>query len=166
MTAPATPNAAPTPVLAPNWWLGVLEPKYWPLRKIPFSYEVDFLPLLIQAAPQQQSAPIQNDSDFVCLSLQALITTTANPPGLLWGSGFTNNAPSQVLVQIADQSTQQNLQQTTVPLDNLAGSGPFPAPLPWPYTFAKSGAIQVNAINLNNAQMQVRLTFSGIRIFY
>lgn len=164
MTAPV--SASPAPVLAPNWFMGVLEPKYWPLRKIPFAYEVDFLPLAISAAVQQQTTPIQNDSDFVCLSVQALITTTANPPALLWGSGFTNNAPSQVLVQIADQSTQQNLQQQAVPLDDIAGSGPFPSPLPWPYVFAKSGAIQVNATNLNNAAMQVRITFSGIRIFY
>lgn len=165
MTAAATPVGS-QPVLAPNWWLGVLEPKYWDCRKIPFVYEIDVTPLLIQAAAQPFNTPIQNDSDFVCLSLQALVTTTAAPPVLLWGSGFTNNAPSQVLIQIADQATQQNLQQTLVPLDNIAGSGPFPAPNPWPFAFLKSGGIQVNLINQNNAQMNVRLSFSGVRIFY
>lgn len=164
MTTAAQP--IPDTVVAPNWFLGILPAKYMGKRMIPFGYEVDMTPLAVSAATQGPfTTPIQQDSDFLCLSLQTLITDVNNPPGLLWGSGFTANNPSRVLVQIADQATQQLLQQTLVPLDNLAGSGPFPAPLPYPFIFTHAGAIQVQAVNQNNATMNVRMTFSGIRIF-
>lgn len=158
-------SVQPTTVLAPNWWLGVLDQKYWPLRKIPYFYEIDANPLANQAAPQQFSTDVQADSDFALLAISALVTTTATPPVLLWGSGFTNNAPSQVLCQVTDLAVSLNLQQALVPLDNIAGSGPFQAQAPWPYVFGAAGKIGVSLINQNNAAMVVRLTFCGVRIF-
>ena len=155
----------PDSILAPNWWLGVLDQKYWPMRKMPFVYEVDCNPVLVAGNVQQFSIDIQQDSDFVCLWVSALVTSTAAVPVLIWGSGFTNNSLSFTLVQIVDVTTQQNLQSTQVPLDNIAGSGPFQAQTPWPYTFKAAGKILVNLVNQNNAQTVVRLSFGGVRVF-
>lgn len=163
----SSPVATPaTPVLAPNWWLGILPAQYWEAKKIPFVYEVEAIPLAVSGAVQTFSTPIRQDSDFLLLALAALVTSTANPPGLLWGSGFTQNAMSQVQIQVVDGSTNQALQDAATPLDNVAGSGPFPAPWPWPYVFAASGSIVAQLTNTNNAAMNVRLSFIGVRMYH
>lgn len=152
-------------VLSPNWWLGILPPELWNAKKRGYQYEVDALPVLVSAAVQQFSTDVQQDSYFFCTELATLVTTHASPPALLWGSGFTNNAPSQLLIQVVDTATGNTLQNAPVPMDNIAGSGPFPETEYFPYLFPPAGKIQVNLTNLNNAQMDVRMTFKGIRIF-
>jgi hypothetical protein len=155
------------PIIAPNWWLGIVPRALWKRKKIFFGYEADFLPIAIGAVNIDVNTQIQPDSDFLLLGVNALITTTANPPVLVWGSGFTNNAAANYLINIRDVGSGQNLFQTQVPLDNVAGSGPFPFPVGLPYLFAKASTITttLSAASAAVAAANVRITYWGVRIY-
>jgi hypothetical protein len=161
--------AGERPVLvAPNWWIGILPRNLWRKKKIFFCYEADFTPIAAGTlVGVDVNTQIQADSDFLMLGLNALVTDTANPPVIVWGSAMTNNAVSNHLVQIRDVATGQNLFQTPVPLDNVAGSGPFPAPIGLPYLFSAASTITTTLSDTASAVAahNVRLTYWGVRVY-
>lgn len=165
--APPAGVPAPAPLIVPNWWLGIIPRDLIRKKKIFFGYEADFLPLAAGAGPTDVTTQIQPDSAFLALGINALVTDNANPPNLLWGSGFTNNALSGVLIQIRDVGSGQNLFQTPLPLDNVAGSGPFPAPLGLPYLFPEASSITttLQALTSGVAVRNVRITYWGVRVY-
>lgn len=168
-------SGAPRPVLiAPNWWIGILPRNAWKRQKKFYCYEADFIPLTAgNTVGQEVDVPVQADSDFLLLGLSALVTTTGNPPVIIWGSGMTNNAVSNVLLNIRDVGANRNLFATapntnTFPaLENVAGSGPFPAPLALPYLFTASSTIGVQAQSVSTgvAALNLRITLWGVRIY-
>lgn len=166
MTTPAKPEHSAPTLIAPNWWLGILPRDLWWRKKIAFSYESDFQPLAAGLSTAEVVTQIQTDSDFFCLGLNILITTVANPPVLLWGSGFTNNFATGVTIQIRDLASAQNFFSSPVPIDNVAGSGPFPAPLGFPYLFTSSSSISTTLVNLlGGVAKNVSCTYWGVRIY-
>lgn len=179
MTAPvAAPQKGPRPLLvAPNWWIGVLPRSAWKKKKIFYIYEADFLGGSLVGAGNQVGVevdvPVQADSDFLCMGINALVTTNANPPGIIWGSGFTNNALSNLLIRVRDVGAGRDLfapsplSGSFPPLDNVAGSGPFPSPLAIPYLFTAAGTIATTlfADSSGTTAKQVRVSFWGVRIY-
>ena len=178
MTAPAVASKGPRPLLiAPNWWIGILPRDLWKRKKSFYIYEADFVGGSLLGAGAtvgvEVDTPIQSDSDFLVLGVSALVSTNANPPLIIWGSGMTNNALSNVLIRIRDVGSSRDLLATSPgsntfpPLDNVCGSGPFPAPLPLPYLFAASSTIATTlfADSSGTTAKQVRVSYWGVRIY-
>lgn len=177
MTAPATPQGSKSPrplLIAPNWWIGILPRDMWKRKKIFYVYEADFIP--VGAGNQvgvEVDVPIQADSDFLCMGINALVTTTGNPPAIIWGSGMTNNALTNLLIRVRDVGAGRDLFAPSPltgsfpPLDNVAGSGPFPSPLSLPYLFPDSGTIATTLFADSNGATakNVRISFWGVRIY-
>lgn len=164
---PARPTA-PNVVVAPNWWIGILPRALWRKKKIFFCYEADFLPIAAgNTAGADVNTQIQPDSDFLLLGINALVTTNANPPIIVWGSQMTNNADSNLLIQIRDVGSGQNLFQALTPLDNVCGSGPFPAPIGIPYLFGAASTITTTLAqdSAGATVKNVRITYWGVRVF-
>lgn len=153
-------------LLAPNWWLGILPPEYYGRKKTFFGYEADFIGIAALTTVSVQTQ-IASDSAFFAMGMNALVTDQATPPTLIWGGAMTTANTAQMLVNISDAGTQTNFfpNQTPPPLDNVGGSGPFPAPFAFPYLFPASGTIVTTLTSLVNAVRNVRCTFYGVRIW-
>ncbi len=173
MSGAAIPQAQP--LLAPNWFLGLVPRQYWNVYKTFFVYQLDFAtasgispqgnggPAVPANGTSTGSVQIQDDSHFLCVAGIALVTTTDNLT-LVFGTGATT--PSQKLITITDGATGQPLSNVASPLDNFFGTGILPAVWGIPKTFQKGGAIGVTVVNLNTTTAhQVRLSFWGVRIF-
>lgn len=169
LAQPATPQAQP--LLAPNWFLGLVPRQYWNVEKSPFWYEGDFATTPLgnlgssvgANATVSGSIQIQQDSHFLCVAGIALVTTTDNVT-LVFGSGVAT--PSQKLVTITDLGPNQPLAQTPTVLESLFGTGQLPAVWSIPKLFEAGGGIGVTVQNLSGTAHAVRLSFMGVRIFH
>jgi hypothetical protein len=173
LSQPGVPQAQP--LLAPNWFLGLVPREFWNVYKTFFVYELDFAtangistqgnggPALPANGTLTGSVQIQDDSHFLVIGGTAIVTTTDNLT-LVFGSGATT--PSQKLIQVVDGATGQPLSNVLVPLDNMFGYGILPAVWAIPKLFDKGGAITCTVVNLNTVTAhQVRLSFWGVRIY-
>jgi hypothetical protein len=162
----------PQPLLAPNWFLGLVPRQYWNVKKEPYIYELDFSttplgnggPSIAANATVSATVQVQQDSHFLCTQIVALVTTTDNLT-LVYGNGATG--PSQKLITVVDAGPNQPVSNVAIPLDNIAGSGQQPSWLGLPKLFEKGGGIGVTLQNLNTTTAHtVRLSFWGIRIYW
>ncbi len=173
LAQPGVPQAQP--LLAPNWFLGLVPRRYWNVYKTFFVYELDFAtangisqqgnggPAVPANGTSTGSVQIQDDSHFLAVAGTAIVSTTDNLT-LVFGSGATT--PAQKLVTITDGATGQPLSNVASPLDNFFGYGILPAVWAIPKLFEKGGAIGVTVVNLATATAhQVRLSFWGVRIY-
>lgn len=177
MTAAAAPvpSKSPRPLLiAPNWWIGILPRDAWKKVKRFFIYEADFINFGAgNVVGTEVDVPVQADSDFLMLGISALITSTANPPAIIWGSAMTNNAVSNLTIRIRDVGSNRDLFGTSPvvnafpPVDNVCGSGPFPAPLALPYLFGAASTIAVSLFSVSSgvAALNARISLWGVRIY-
>lgn len=151
----------PQPLLAPNWWLGLVPRQYWNKKKSYFVYEQDFLPLgaLGTATGNIQ---IQNDSHFLCLGITSLVTDNTNTTIINAPSG--SNATGK-LVQITDVAAGFPLSQVPVPLENITGTGMLPGLFAIPKLFRKGTTIATQIQNLINTAHNVRISYTGVRIY-
>lgn len=162
LTARRQGIASPQPVLAPNWFLGLVPREYWGAYKTFFIYEQDFLPVSASATTTG-NIQIQADSHFLCVAGVALITGTTNVTVINSPSGA--NAAGK-LVLITDVGSAMPLMSTPVPLDNLFGTAQLPAVWPIPKLFRASGTIATQIQNLIATDHNVRLSYWGIRIYF
>lgn len=151
----------PQPLLAPNWWLGLVPRQYWNKKKSYFVYEADFLPINNLAAASV-NIQVQNDSHFLCLGITSLITDNTNTTVINAPSG--NNAAGK-LIQITDVAAGFPLSNTPIPIENITGTGMLPGLWAIPKLFRKGTTIGVALTNLLNAQHNVRISFNGVRIY-
>lgn len=151
----------PQPILAPNWFIGLVPREYWNVYKTFFIYELDFLPLNANATATG-SIQIQADSHFLCVAGVALVTITANTTII---NSESNASASGKLVTIVDAGSGAPLTQVPVALDNWFGTGQRPAIWAIPKLFKASGSINVTIQDIFAAQHNVRLSFWGIRIY-
>ncbi len=153
----------PQPLLAPNWFLGLVPREYWNVYKTPFTYEQDFIPVGA-GATTVGTIQIQEDSHFLCILGMALVTLVDNITIL--NSESNANASAKLLL-ITDGGSGAPLSQVATPLDNLFGTGQRPAVWAIPKLFKASGSIVTQIQNLNTVTAHnVRLTFGGIRLYY
>lgn len=153
--------AQPQPVLAPNWFLGLVPREFWNVYKTFFIYELDFLPLAALATTPGV-IQIQADSHFLAVAGVALVSNTANTTVI---NSESNASTSGKLLTITDAGSGAPLNQTPLPLENWFGTGQRPAIWPMPKLFRAAGAINVVAQDIFNANHNVRLSFWGIRIY-
>src|SRR2546429_7002162 len=73
----STPQAQP--LLAPNWFLGLVPRQYWNVKKQFFIYAQEFLPSNANATATG-NVQIQNDSHFLCVAGTPPVTHTRNTP--------------------------------------------------------------------------------------
>lgn len=173
LAQPGIPQAQP--LLAPNWFLGLVPRRYWNVHKAFYVYELDFATAsgisqqgnggaaVAANGTSTGAVQIQDDSYFLAVAGAAIVTTTDNIT-LVFGSGATT--PAQKLVTITDGATGQPLSNVASPLDNFFGTGILPAVWAVPKMFEKGGSIAVTVVNLNTTTAhQVRLSFWGVRIY-
>lgn len=153
--------AKPQPILAPNWFMGLVPRELWGVYKQFFIYELDFLPLNASATATGQ-VQIQNDSHFLCVAGVALVSNTANTTVI---NSESNASTSGKLVSITDAGSGAPLTSTAVALENWFGTGQRPATWPMPKLFRAGGAISMTIQDIFAAQHNVRFSFWGIRIY-
>lgn len=153
--------AQPQPVLAPNWFLGLVPREYWGMYKTFFIYEQDFLPLNASQTTVG-NVQIQADSHFLCIAACALVTDSTNTTVI---NSPSNANASGKLVLITDVGSNAPLSSTPVPLENIFGIGQLPAVWPFPKLFPASGTIATQIQNLIATNHNVRLSYWGIRIY-
>lgn len=153
--------ARPQPLLAPNWFLGMVPRQLWGKKKRFFIYEQDFLPLNGNAS-SSGIVQIQNDSHFLCVAGIVLVTdstgvTIVNAPN-------TSNSTAK-LVQIFDVASGAPLSSTALPAENFFGTAQLPAVWAVPYIFRAGSSIQVQVQNLSGTAHRVYCSFWGMRIY-
>lgn len=164
----ARPNAErskgipqPQPLLAPNWFLGLVPREFWNVYKTFFIYEQDFLPLAVSQTTVG-NIQIQNDSHFLCVGAAALVTTVDN---LTIVNAESNANASAKLVLITDVGSGMPLSQTPVPIDNLFGTAQRLATWAIPKLFKAGGTIATQIQNLEATARNVRISYWGIRLY-
>lgn len=156
-----SPIPQPQPVLAPNWFLGLVPREFWNVKKTFFIYEADFVPIAALATATVNTQ-IQNDSHFLVVAACALVTD--NTDATVINSPSNANAAGK-LVQIVDVAAGFPLSQVPVPFENMFGSAALPAIWAIPKLFRKGTTIATQVQNLINAIHRVRISYWGIRIY-
>lgn len=156
---PGVPQAQP--ILAPNWFLGLVPREYWNVYKTFFIYEQDFIPLAL-GATTVGNIQIQNDSHFLCVAACALVTNTVNTVVI---NSESNASAAGKLVLITDVGSGAPLSSVPVPLDNLFGTAQRPAVWALPKLFRKGGTLATQIQDIFGAAHNVRLSYWGIRIY-
>jgi hypothetical protein len=151
----------PQPILAPNWFLGIVPREFWNVKKTFFIYEADFIPLALSATATINTQ-IQNDSHFLCIGGCKLQTDVGN--AVVTDSPSTANATG-ILVQITDVAAGFPLSQVPVPLENIFGSAQLPAIWALPKLFRKGTTIATQVQNLIATARNLRISYWGIRIY-
>jgi hypothetical protein len=154
-------QAQPQPLLAPNWFLGLVPRELWDRYKTFFIYEQDFIPLGANATTTG-TIQIQDDSHFLAVAGVALVVDVTNTTVL---NSESNANASGIQVQVFDVASGAPLSQTPVPLDNMYGTAQRPAVWPLPKLFRASSSIATQAQNLLGTARNVRLSYWGIRIY-
>lgn len=158
------------PVLAPNWFLGLVPREYWNVKKSFFIYEQDFaVPTLGSARPSLGASAtdtgniqIQADSHFLCVAGVVLVTDTTNTTVL---NSPSNANSSGILALVTDVGSGAPLSQVPVPLESIFGTAILPAVWPIPKLFPASGTIATQLQNLLATARNVRISYWGIRIY-
>lgn len=151
----------PQPVLAPNWFLGLIPRELWDKKKSFFIYSADASPLAALATVTVNTQ-IQNDSHFVCIGGCALVTDNADTAVI---NSPSNASAAGKLIQVTDVAAGYPLSQVPVPLENLFGTAQLPAIWALPKIFRKGTTIATQIQNLYNAIHRVRISYWGIRIY-
>jgi len=125
-----------------------------------YIYEEDFVPLLASATGIG-SINIQADSDFVVQKLTYF--AYADPTGTLQ-TPTTRIIPTAT-VQITDSGSGRNLMEAPVPISNVFGTGELPFILPQPKLFLARTTITVSVTNLDDANVYIRLSLIGYKVF-
>jgi hypothetical protein len=151
----------PQPLLAPNWFLGLVPREFWNVHKTFFIYEADFVPIGALATASVNTQ-IQNDSHFLCIAGIGLVTDNT---GVTVINSPSNANSSGKLTQIIDVAAGYPLSPVVIPLENLFGSAQLPAMWAIPKLFRKGTTIQTVLQNLVNTAHNVRLSYWGIRLY-
>ena len=155
----STPQAQP--LLAPNWFLGLVPRQYWNVKKQFFIYAQEFLPINANATATG-NVQVQNDSHFLCVGGTALVTDTLNTTII---NSPSNANASAKLLSITDVAAGFPVSQIAVPLESLFGTAMLPALWPIPKLFRKGTTIATQIQNVAGANHNVRLAYWGIRIY-
>ena len=123
-----------------------------------FAYELDFLPLALSASTTG-SVQVQNDSDFVCLSIFADVRSSDNTTTLAYPQWpFT--------ISLQDTGAGRNLQSAATPLATIAAPNQYgQRGLVQPNFFAASSTISATLTNLVATAYNIRLTFAGVKVY-
>lgn len=153
-------GAAPQPggVLLGN--VAYIPPGLENFFKDPFSYTVTFNPIT-QNQTLTQTANIQNDSYFVCVSQTMDIWDSAT-------GNTTNTAPNvaPMTCRILDSSSGKTQMDQPVPVGGLFGTGI--QPYVWLYRariYMPGGQLQLELTSRMAASQIVRATFTGFKVY-
>lgn len=162
------------PLLAPNWWLGLVPREFWNKKKTFFIYETDFATAVgglgggsqvnLPASGQSTgNIQIQSDSHFLIVAGVALVTdatfaTVLNSP--------SNANSTGILCQIVDVAAGFPLSNVPVPLESLFGTAQLPGVWSIPKLIRASSTLQTNLQNLIATARAVRLSYWGVRIYF
>lgn len=121
-----------------------------------FTFTLDYLPLAASAT-QTATFAVDSDSDFMLCALAGLANVNATPA--------TQVPFVHALVTLADTGSGRLFQSSAVHFNNLFGSGQFPGYLPYPKLIPRASAVRCTLQNLVATAIEVRLTFSGFKVF-
>jgi hypothetical protein len=134
-----------------------------PIGADPFFHNIDFLPLPASGdAGSSTSGNFQVDGDsdfrlhklslFADLALAAQTEATRVLPG--------------VTITIKDSKTGRAMMINPIPLVAIFGDGRLPFILPRQKVFPATAVVTVNVVNLMATAYNLRLVFSGEKLFY
>ena len=141
-------------------WLSSLPKRLWAKPKDGFLYSVTF-PNLTAAgtANATQSLPvqIQSDSDFIIQSLLRVATDAAT------GRTFFDRVPVTVL--LTDTGAGRTLSDGPVHIEAYMGDAQNPGWAPFPKRMGAASSLNVQATNIGNVALNLRLYFAGFKVF-
>lgn len=123
-----------------------------------FQYAVEFLPLAAAGTASQDIA-IQNDSDFLIVACNAIVTDAANVV-------FTAVNQAPFLATIVDAGSGRQLQNRAVHFSTLYGDATLPGYLNFPKMMDRASTLRTTLQNLDAANAyNVRVTYAGFKVF-
>jgi hypothetical protein len=151
----------PMPMECPYWFLATTPPDLWDRERRPWSYEVDFNPIL-GGQTLVLPVPIKLAGGFLLTNLAGLVTTDANPPVFFALTPLTN-----MLIQLTAVKAGYDLFSMPVPLDSVACVlQPNSPGIPVPVYFAAGEVINVTLTSLwqlaTATNRIARITLSGL----
>lgn len=152
----------PNPVMSPYWHLALVPQELWDVDKDAWGYELDFLGIS-GGKNQLRFAPILLDGGYLLTGLSALVTTTANPPVIVWPQTGVANSPSNYLIQLTAVKDRYDFFSQPAPLDNVSGAGPSSMGIPVPVWLKSGEVLNVRLQSLwgVNTSHNVRITLTG-----
>lgn len=153
ISAPAYPAGDPVKAFLP--------PEYWERPKDFFVYSAEWNVLGASASGDPRAIAIQNDSDFLVLSISIVEATTA--------AGTAEQTYIPVLLRIFDSASGAAWFDSPVHAQNIAGrlgvQGTGPHFLAVPRLVAAGAQVTVEATNLEATARRLWLSFHGTKIY-
>ena len=159
----AVQGAAPIISLNGNLTIPALYTDYLPaeLMGAPrdfFAYGVDFLSIAAVGGTDTQTFTVQNDSDFLIVSIAAEVVDPAD-------EGVAGNR-SALTIAFTDAGSGRQLQNRAMGFNNMVGTAQLPAYLPFPKFVDRASDFSTTIVNNDPTDaVRVRLTFAGFKIF-
>lgn len=155
MRAGVAPSAA---TLLPNPFLYTLPRPLWGKLKDFFGYTVNFTGtnILAASATQTLQTVIQNDSAFIIIAANAVVTDAADTTQITF-------VPQTV--QIQDQSAGRNFFDAPTHYHNVYGTAQQPAYWTLPRLVKAGSIISTTLANLEAFARNVRITYLGFKVF-
>lgn len=145
-----------------------LPSRYWNRARDWFTYTCDYsaatVVLAASAVGQEAGFVVQNDSDFLALSITAVAATNATPP--------VEQAHQQFTIQIRDTGSGANWLDRATHIQNVAGrlamgsaGSVTPGTLEQPRFVPAASQVTVQLTNLTATAFQVWIAFRGVKVY-
>ena len=143
--------------LVPALYTDYLPPRLMKRARDFFSYNVEILPLAA-ATTDQATFAVQNDSDFLAVSIVGTARDPAAPGTMFANPGIT--------MQIEDSGSGRTLFNRVVDWAQFVGTAALPGFLPYPKVIGRSSTVTFTFANLTAAQdYDIRVAVAGFKIF-
>ena len=133
-------------------------------KKDPYFYRVQFLPLTASVSLNAEFS-IENDSEFVCLGANAVVSDTSDVLIASTANGFDVFNPPFLVTIKHSGSGGQNLMNAGVAFANIFGTGRDPYYWPIPKIFGPRSVVTVTLENLSATDRRVRIAFVGFKAY-
>jgi hypothetical protein len=133
-------------------------------KKDPYFYRVQFLPLPASVSANQEFT-IENDSEFVCLGANAVVTDTSDVAIVASANTFDPFNPPFLATIKHSGSGGQNLMNAGVAFANIFGTGREPYYWPIPKIFGPRSVVTVTLENLAITDRRIRIAFVGFKAY-
>lgn len=145
----------PAQIATPTY-AALLDRGIWAQTADPFTYVAEFLPLAALAVGNFDNN-IQNDSDFLLVTVSARVTSADNAADVAF---------YPALITWLDQGAGRTLQSRAEHFQNVAGTAELPYYLPVPKLIDRGSTFttQLTSLDAVNAR-NIRISYHGFKLF-
>lgn len=133
-------------------------------KKDPYFYRVQFLPATASVTTTQEFT-IENDSEFICLGANAVVTDTSDAAIASTANAFDPFNPAFLVTIKHSGSGGQNLMNGPVAFANIFGTGRDPYYWPIPKIFGPRSVVTTSVENLTATDRRIRIAYVGFKAY-